>query len=449
MTTSTGPRRLVIMGAAGRDFHNFNVVYRDDPASEIVAFTAAQIPGIADRRYPVSLAGPRYPDGIRILDERDLAEICTREAIDEVVFAYSDVEHAHVMHKASIALAAGADFTLLGPMRTMLVASVPVIAVSAVRTGAGKSQVARWLSRRLKERGLRVVAVRHPMPYGHLERQAVQRFESLGDLDAAQCTVEEREEYEPHLAIGNLVYAGADYARIFEAAEKEADIILWDGGNNDFPFVRPGLHVVLVDPLRPGHETTHHPGEAVLRMADVVIVAKSNSASTAAIQQVTETARSLAPKAEIIRGASIVTLDEPDTVRGKRALVIDDGPTLTHGGMGYGAGYLAAVEAGASEIVDPRASAVGHIAAAFKQYPHIGKVLPALGYSQAQLDDLRATINGSRADVVVSGTPSDIARLIAIDKPVVRARYEFAEVGAPRLDQRLDTFLQARGKAQS
>ena len=449
MTTSTGPRRLVIMGAAGRDFHNFNVVYRDDPASEIVAFTAAQIPGIADRRYPVSLAGPRYPDGIPILDESDLAEICTQEAIDEVVFAYSDVEHADVMHKASIALAAGADFTLLGPKRTMLVASVPVIAVSAVRTGVGKSQVARWVSRRLKERGLRVVAVRHPMPYGHLERQAVQRFENLGDLDAAQCTVEEREEYEPHLANGSLVYAGADYARIFEAAEKEADIILWDGGNNDFPFVRPGLHVVLVDPLRPGHETTHHPGEAVLRMADVVIVAKSNSASTAAIQQVTEIAHAIAPKAEIIRGASIITLDEPDTVRGKRALVIDDGPTLTHGGMGYGAGYLAAVEAGASEIVDPRASAVGHIATAFKQYPHIGKVLPALGYSQAQLDDLKATINGSRADVVVSGTPSDIARLIAIDKPVVRARYEFAEVGAPRLDQRLDMFLHARGKAQS
>ncbi|MGE0854187.1 MAG: GTPase, partial [Hyphomicrobiaceae bacterium] len=315
--------------------------------------------------------------------------------------------------------------------------------------GVGKSQVARWLSRRLKERGLRVIAVRHPMPYGHLERQAVQRFENIGDLDAAQCTVEEREEYEPHLAIGNLVFAGADYALIFEAAEKEADIILWDGGNNDFPFVRPSLHVVLVDPLRPGHETTHHPGEAVLRMADVVIVAKSNSASTAAIQQVTETAHAIAPKAEIIRGASIITLGEPDTVRGKRALVIDDGPTLTHGGMGYGAGYLAAVEARASEIVDPRASAVGHIAAAFKQYPHIGKVLPSLGYSQAQLDDLRTTINGSRADVVVSGTPSDIARLIAIDKPVVRARYEFAEMDAPRLDQHLDTFLQARGKAQS
>jgi predicted GTPase len=353
------------------------------------------------------------------------------------------------MHKASIALAAGTDFTLLGPKRTMLEARVPVIAVSAVRTGVGKSQVARWLSRRLKERGLRVVAVRHPMPYGHLERQAVQRFERLGDLDAAQCTVEEREEYEPHLAIGTLVFAGADYARIIEAAAKEADIILWDGGNNDFPFVIPSLHVVLVDPLRPGHETSHHPGEAVLRMADVVIVAKCNSASTAAIQQVTETARAIAPRAEIIRGASIITLEAPDAVRGKRVIVIDDGPTLTHGGMAYGAGYLAAVEAGAGEIVDPRASAVGHIAAAFKQYPHIGKVLPALGYSQSQLDDLRATINGSRADVVVSGTPSDIARLIAIDKPVVRARYEFAEVDTPRLDQRLDTFLQERGMGRS
>jgi predicted GTPase len=283
-------------------------------------------------------------------------------------------------------------------------------------------------------------AIRCPMATWNAK--PLQRFQHLTDLDAAQCTVEEREEYEPHLAIGNLVFAGADYARIFEAAEKEADIILWDGGNNDFPFVKPGLHVVLVDPLRPGHETTHHPGEAVLRMADVVIVAKSNSASAADIQRVTETARYLAPHAEIIRGASIITLDAPDAVRGKRVIVIDDGPTLTHGGMGYGAGYLAAVEAGASEIVDPRASAVGHIAAAFKQYSHILKVLPALGYSRAQLDDLKATINGSRADVVVSGTPSDIARLIAIEKPVVRARYEFAEVGAPRLDQRLDNFLQ-------
>ncbi len=447
MPTSTGSRRIVIMGAAGRDFHNFNVTYRDDPTREVVAFTATQIPGIANRRYPPSLAGPRYPDGIAILDEADLSEICSREAIDEVVFAYSDVAHADVMHKASIALAAGADFTLLGPRRTMLDARVPVIAVSAVRTGVGKSQVARWLSRRLKDRGLRVVAVRHPMPYGNLDRQAVQRFETIGDLDAAQCTIEEREEYEPHLAIGNLVFAGADYGRIIEAAEMEADVILWDGGNNDFPFVRPGLHVVLVDPLRPGHETTHHPGEAVLRMADVVIVAKSNSASRAAIQQVTETARHLAPEAEILRGASLITLDAPDLVRGKRVIAIDDGPTLTHGGMAYGAGYLAAVEAGASEIIDPRASAVGHIAEAFKHYPHIGKVLPALGYSEAQLNDLKATINGAQADVVVSGTPSDLARLIPIEKPVVRARYEFAEVDPPRLAQRLDDFLRIRAQA--
>jgi predicted GTPase len=446
MATPYGPRRIVIMGAAGRDFHNFNSVYRGDPGSTVVAFTAAQSPGIADRRYPPSLAGPRYPDGIPILDERDLADICVRLSIDEVVFAYSDVRHVDVMHKASIALATGADFTLLGPHRTMLGAAVPVIAVSAVRTGVGKSQVARWLSRRLKERGLRVVAIRHPMPYGNLERQAVQRFETIADLDAAQCTIEEREEYEPHLAIGTLVYAGADYARIVEAAQRDADIILWDGGNNDFPFIRPNFHVVLVDPLRAGHECTHHPGEAVLRMADLVIVAKSNSASAVDVERVTASAHALNPNAEILRGASIITLDAPDSVRGKRAIVIDDGPTLTHGGMAYGAGYLAAVEAGAAEIVDPRTSALGHIAAAFEQYPHIGKVLPALGYSQAQLDDLQATINGSRADVVVSGTPSDIARLIAIEKPVVRARYEFAEVGAPRLIQCLGAFIETTPK---
>ena len=437
------------MGAAGRDFHNFNVVYRDCPQSEVVAFTAAQIPGIAGRRYPASLAGRGYPDGIPILDEADLAQSCRKLEVDEVVFAYSDVEHAHVMHKASVALAAGADFTLLGPRRTMLLANVPVIAVSAVRTGVGKSQVARWLSRRLKDRGLRVVAVRHPMPYGNLERQAVQRFERLRDLADAGCTIEEREEYEPHLAIGNVVYAGADYGRIIGAAEKEADIILWDGGNNDFPFVRPDLHVVLVDPLRSGHETTHHPGEAVLRMADVVIVAKSNTASAADIHRVSETARALAPAATVIIGASIITLDSAGEVQGRRAIVLDDGPTLTHGGMAYGAGYLAAVKAEAREIIDPRQSAVGHIASAFRQYPHIGKVLPALGYSVAELEDLKATINGSPADVVVNGSPIDIAGLIAIDKPVVRARYEFAEVDGRGLEARLDAFLRERGIRRS
>lgn len=438
-------RRVVIMGAAGRDFHNFNVVYRDDPASEVIAFTATQIPGIAGRRYPTSLAGPLYPGGIPIFDESELASICMRHRVDEIVFAYSDVECAHVMHKASIALAAGADFRLLGPSRTMLAAGVPVIATSAVRTGAGKSQVSRWLSRRLKDRGIRVVAIRHPMPYGELDRQAVQRFETLADLDAANCTVEEREEYEPHLAIGNRVYAGIDYARILEAAGKEAEVILWDGGNNDFPFVRPDLHIVLVDPLRPGHESTHHPGEAVLRMADVVIVAKSNSASVADIERVSAAARALSPHAEIFQGASLISLDNSEAVRGKRAIVIDDGPTLTHGGMSYGAGYLAAVNAGVREVIDPRSSAVGHVAAAFKQYPHIGNVLPALGYSTDQLKDLEATINGSSADVVISGTPSDIARLIPISLPCYRARYEFAETDGAHIEQRLDKFLRERG----
>lgn len=435
------------MGAAGRDFHNFNVVYRDDPAIEVVAFTATQIPGIANRRYPPALAGPLYSQGIPILDEKDLAAICRDQRVDEVVFAYSDVEHALVMHKASIALAAGADFTLLGPKRTMLKSRVPVIAVCAVRTGVGKSQVARWLSRRLKAHGLRVVAIRHPMPYGHLERQAVQRFATPADLEAAQCTIEEREEYEPHLAAGNLVFAGADYRRILEAAEGEADVILWDGGNNDFACIAPDVQIVLVDPLRPGHETTHHPGEAVLRMADVVVVAKSNSAALADIQRVSESARKLAPNALIVRGASDITLDQPQAVRGKRVLVIDDGPTITHGGMAYGAGYLAAVAAGAGDIIDPRTAAVGEIAAAYKAYPHIGKVLPALGYSPSQLADLRDTINRSGADVVVSGSPIDIASLIELRMPVVRARYEFSEVGEPVLAERIENFLRSQGLA--
>lgn len=438
-------RRIVIMGAAGRDFHNFNVVYRNNPNVEVVAFTAAQIPGIADRRYPASLSGEEYPDGIPILDERDLAGICRSNGVDEVVFAYSDVEHVQVMHKGSIALAAGADFVLLGPKSTMLKAKVPVIAVSAVRTGVGKSQVARWLSQRLKQRGLRVVVIRHPMPYGNLSRQAVQRFVRVADLDAATCTVEEREEYEPHLAIGNVVCAGADYARILDVAEKEADVILWDGGNNDFPFLKPDLHIVLVDPLRAGHETKYYPGEAVLRMADLVIVAKSNSASQSDIDLVSASSRSLAPGAKIISGKSVITLDDPGIVEGKRALVIEDGPTLTHGGMSFGAGYLAAEEAGAREFVDPRASAVGHIAEAFEQYSHIGKVLPALGYSMAQLEDLKTTINRSSADVVVSGTPSDLGHLIEIEKPVVRARYEYAEAEGSQLEQCLQSFLEERG----
>jgi predicted GTPase len=346
------------MGAAGRDFHNFNVAFRDHPSFEVVAFTAAQISGIAGRRYPPSLAGARYPNGIPILDEAELARLCRDARIDEVIFAYSDVDHISVMHKASIALAAGADFSLLGPRRTMLRSRLPVIAICAVRTGVGKSQLARWLAGRLKQRELKVAVVRHPMPYGDLERQAVQRFASLANLDAAACTIEEREDYEPHIRAGDVVLAGVDYARVLGLAEQDADILVWDGGNNDFPFVAPDLLIVLVDPLRPRHETTHHPGEAVLRMADIVVVAKTNAASEADIERVTKTARSLAPDAVIVRAASVVTLEDAAAVAGKRVLVVDDGPTLTHGGMAYGAGYVAAVQAGAREIVDPRLSAV-------------------------------------------------------------------------------------------
>jgi predicted GTPase len=445
MANKPEPTRVVIMGAAGRDFHNFNMVYRDDPASRVVAFTASQIPDIAGRRYPPSLAGPHYPDGIPIVDEATLAGLCRDERVDQVVFAYSDVSHAQVMQTASIALSAGADFLLLGPERTMLRARVPVIAVCAVRTGCGKSQTTRWLARRLQARRLKVAVIRHPMPYGDLEKQAVQRFATLADLDAANCTVEEREEYEPHLAAGTIVYAGVDYAEIVAQAEREADVILWDGGNNDFSFVRPDLHIVMVDPLRPGNETDHYPGETVLRMADVVVVAKVNSASDADIQTVSDNARRINPRAAIVRGASPVELADPDAVRDKRVLVVEDGPTITHGGMAYGAGYVAATRAQPREIVDPRASAHADIAAVYARYPHIGKVLPALGYHPHQLEALRTTINASSAEVVVAATPCDLGALIYIDKPAVRASYEFAEAGEPGLGSLVDAFLDEKG----
>jgi len=434
-------RRILIMGAAGRDFHNFNMVYRDDPVSRVVAFTATQIPQIAGRRYPPALAGPLYPEGIPIVLESELGSLCRRERIDQVVFAYSDVSHARVMHTASIALGAGSDFLLLGPERTMLAASVPVIAVCAARTGCGKSQTARWLSRILKEQDLRVAVIRHPMPYGDLERQAVQRFVSPADLDAADCTIEEREEYEPHLALGNIVYAGVDYGEIVARAQAEADVILWDGGNNDFSFIKPDLHIVLVDPLRAGHETTHHPGEAVLRMADIILVAKVNSASDADIQQVTETAHGINPRAIITRGASPVQLDQPELVHGKRVLVVEDGPTITHGGMPYGAGYVAATQAQADEIIDPRSVAVNEITALYAQYPHIGCVLPAVGYHAVQLAALRETINRADVDVIVSATPCNLDALIELNKPVARARYEFSEVGEPALSSLVERFL--------
>lgn len=441
--------RVVVMGAAGRDFHNFNQVYRDNPTVEVVAFTATQIAGISGRRYPPSLAGSLYPDGIPIVDESELEALCREHRVNQVVFAYSDVPHSHVMHVASKALATGADFAMLGPDRTMIQATVPVIAVSAVRTGCGKSQVTRWLSKLLRQQGFRIAVIRHPMPYGDLEQERVQRFTSRADLAAANCTVEEREEYESHLAAGNVVYAGVDYGAIATQAAAESDLILWDGGNNDFPFLRPDLHIVLVDPLRPGHETSHHPGEAVLRMADVVVVAKVDAAATADVQRVTETVRSINPRATLVRGASPIVLERAETIRGKRVLVIEDGPTTTHGGMPYGAGYVAATHAHAGVIIDPRSVAVPEIAAVYAQYPHIGAVLPAMGYSAAQLEGLRETINRVRADIVVSGTPIDLAALIDVNKLILRARYEFAEAGEPGLADVVEEFLVRRGLAGS
>lgn len=438
-------RRVVILGAAGRDFHNFNVAFRGDPTVEVVAFTATQIPGIEQRRYPPPLAGDRYPEGIPIVAEDELEALCASESVDEVVFAYSDVPHETVMHVASRALATGADFTILGPDRTMIEAAVPVIAVCAARTGAGKSQVARWIGRRLRERGLDVAVIRHPMPYGDLEAQAVQRFSSVEDLDAADCTIEEREEYEPHIAAGNLVYAGADYEEITRRADAEADVLIWDGGNNDLSFLRPNLAIALTDALRPGDADEYHPGETVLRSADVVVVNKVNAATAEQVEEAEREARRLNPDAPIVRAASPVTLDDPDAVRGRRVLVIDDGPTLTHGGMAYGAGYVAAVDAGAGHIVDPRPTAHPAIAETLAQYPHIGAVLPALGYGAEQLAALAATVNATPCDVVVSGTPMDLEALIAPRVPVVRARYGFAEAGEPTLGSIVDAFLERSG----
>jgi len=438
---STARRRVVILGAAGRDFHVFNTVFRDDPGHEVIAFTAAQIPNIAGRAYPPALAGRLYPAGIPIREEADLQRLLREDAVDEVVFAYSDVTHQHVMHLASVAIAGGADFALLGPKRTMLAARKPVIAVCAVRTGCGKSQVTRWIAARLRARGLRVGVMRHPMPYGDLARQAVQRFATRADLDAAGCTIEEREEYEPHIAAGQVVYAGVDYAAILALAEAESDILLWDGGNNDFPFLRPNLLITLVDPLRPGHENAYHPGEAVLRMADVVLVAKANATPEPAILTVEATARALNPRARVLRGASRVTLDDPDAVRGRRVLVVEDGPTLTHGGMATGAGHAAALAGGAAQIVDPRRSAAPAIAAVFAAYPHLGRVLPAMGYDAAQIAALAETIARSDAEVVVSGTPADIGGLAGVGKPVVRARYAYEDVAGEGLGATLDAFL--------
>jgi predicted GTPase len=441
------PERLVLLGAAGREFHNFNVVYRDDPAVTVVAFTAAQIPGIAMRRYPPSLAGPRYPAGIPIEEESALEAICRRGGVTRVVFAYSDVTHRHVMSLAARVLALGADFELLGPARTMLRAAIPVVAVSAVRTGCGKSPIARWLARRLRAAGRRVAVVRHPMPYGDLALQRSQRFAVAADLDAARCTVEEREEYEPHLAAGHLVFAGVDYGEILARAAAEADVLVWDGGNNDFPFVRPDLHVVVADALRPEDASGYHPGEAVLRMADVVVVNKVNAAPAVQVQRAIDAVRHVNAVAPLVKGALPVRLDDTDRVRGRRVLVVEDGPTITHGSMPHGAGYVAAVAAGAV-IVDPRPAAPPELREVFARYPHIGRVLPAVGYSPAQVTALRRTIETSDAEVVVAATPVDLARLLGPGKPVVRARYEFEDVDEPGLAAHVDRWLQA-GRAEA
>ncbi len=430
----------VILGAAGRDFHNFNMLYRDDPGTEVVAFTATQIPGIADRRYPASLAGPRYPDGIAIRSEAELEAICRERSVRRVMFAYSDVPHAHVMHLASRALAAGADFVLAGPAATMLAARRPVVAVSAIRTGCGKSQVSRFVAGRLRAADFRVAVLRHPMPYGDLARQAVQRFATPADLDRADCTVEEREEYEPHLAAGSVVYAGVDYARILEAAEREADVLVWDGGNNDFPFLRPDLHIVLADALRPGQATTHHPGETVLRMADAIVVAKVDSAAPADVERVRAEVAAVNPRAAVLRGASPVRLDDAAAVHGRRVLVVEDGPTLTHGGMPSGAGLVAVQSLGDATVVDPRRSATPEIAAVYAAHPHIGPVLPAVGYGPAQLAALAATIARARPDVVVAATPVDLGRLIQCEAPIVRARYDYADADEPGLAGLVDRF---------
>lgn len=420
-------RKVLIMGAAGRDFHNFNLAYRDDPETEVVAFTATQIPGIEGRRYPTELAGPRYPQGILIHPEEDLTRLIGELEVDEVVFAYSDVSHEHVMHRASEVLAAGASFTLLGPDATMLGSTKPVVAICAVRTGSGKSQTTRAVVRALKSQGRSPVVVRHPMPYGDIARQRVQRFASYEDLLEAAATVEEREEYEAHLAAGTVVYAGVDYEEILKAAQAEADVVIWDGGNNDLPFFRPDVHIVVADPHRAGHETTYHPGEANLRRADVIVINKVDTAEPEKVEQVERTARSLNPSATIIRAGSPVSVDDPGAVEGKRVLVIEDGPTLSHGEMTYGAGVVAARQHGAAEIVDPRPYVTGSLQEIFRKYP-VGPVLPAMGYSAAQIDELERTIDQAPVDVVVIATPVDLAKVADIRKPSVRVSYELAEM---------------------
>ena len=428
------PRRVLIMGAAGRDFHNFNVIFRDDPSVQVVAFTATQIPGIESRKYPASLAGPQYPEGIPIFPEEELAKLIPKLAVETCVFSYSDVDYGHIGHLIALANAHGADFLLLGAQRTMLQANVPVIAICAVRTGSGKSQTTRRVAGILLAHGKKVVVVRHPMPYGDLASQAVERFATYADLDRYETTIEEREEYEPHIDKGTVVYAGVDYEKILRQAEREAEILLWDGGNNDTPFFRPNLHIVIADPLRPGHELSYYPGETNLRMADVVVINKVDTATPENVEIVKGNIRTVNPDAVIVEAASPITADEAHLIRGKRVLAIEDGPTLTHGGMEYGAAYLAAQRFGAAEIVSAVGHAVGSIRETYKKYPNSRKVLPAMGYGPKQIKELEETIDATPCDVVVSGTPIDLSRVLRTKKPVVHVRYELDEIGHPNLE---------------
>ncbi len=439
-------KRVIIMGAAGRDFHNFNVFFRDNEEFEVVAFTATQIPDIAGRKYPPELAGKLYPEGVPIYHEDELEELIKKYKVDFVVFAYSDVSHEYVMNRASRAMAAGASFMLLGPEHTMIKSSKPVISVCAVRTGSGKSQTTRRVAEILKKLGKKTVVIRHPMPYGDLTKQVVQRFGSHEDLDKHNCTIEEREEYEPHIDRGNVVYAGVDYEKILRQAEQEADVILWDGGNNDFPFFKPDLHIVVADPHRPGHEVTYHPGETNLRMADVIIINKIETAYPEDIQVVRENARASNHKAIIIEAASPIFVEDHEKIKGKKVLVIEDGPTLTHGEMAYGAGYVAAEKYGAAEIVDPRPYAVGSIKETYEKYTQLEVILPAMGYSPKQLKELEDTINSVPADLVIVATPINLGKILNLNKPYVRVRYELQEIGKPDLEDIIREFFNIKEK---
>jgi len=444
-------KRILIMGAAGRDFHNFNTCYRNNRSAEVVCFTATQIPDIAGRKYPKALAGKLYPKGIPIYPESELLDLIRKYDIDNVVFSYSDVRHEHVMHTASAVLAAGANFTLLGTRDTMLKSTKPVIAVCAVRTGAGKSQTTRRVCEILKEFGLKVVAVRHPMPYGDIAKQACQRFGSLTDLVKHQCTIEEMEEYEPHIARGQVIYAGVDYEKILRQAEKEADVVVWDGGNNDLSFYKPDLYITVADPHRPGHELEYHPGEVNLLAADVVVINKIDTADGECIEIVRANIREYNPKATIIDGASPITVENPSVIRGKRVLVVEDGPTATHGEMQYGAGTVAANKYGAAELVDPRPYLKGTLIDVFRKYPEIGTLLPAMGYGGKQVKDLEATIAATLCDSVIIGTPIDLRRVIKIKQPSTRVEYNLQEIGSPTLKEVLVDFVSKmqKGKKKS